>query len=75
MIVIFKFEKIWYAKKNIAVEYVGHPFLDIWKKKLTEKQIKLLEDALEKLNKNESRYKNRRDSRIFTPQIPYATCG
>jgi len=40
MIVIFKFEKIWYAKKNIAVEYVGHPFLDIWQKNNTESLIR-----------------------------------
>ena len=32
MIVIFEFEKIWYQKREVNVEYVGHPFLDIWKK-------------------------------------------
>ena len=32
MFVIFDFEKKWYAKHNIDVEYFGHPFLDIWDK-------------------------------------------
>ena len=31
MIVIFEFEKKWYNRKKIEVNYVGHPFLDIWK--------------------------------------------
>ena len=35
MIVIFEFEKKWYEKRNVEVEYVGHPFLDIWKKNET----------------------------------------
>tara|TARA_B100000614_G_scaffold133946_2_gene119240 strand:- start:5664 stop:6767 length:1104 start_codon:yes stop_codon:yes gene_type:complete len=29
MIVIFNFEVSWYKKRNLNVEYVGHPFLDI----------------------------------------------
>ena len=32
MIVIFEFEKAWYQKRNYKVKYVGHPFLDIWRK-------------------------------------------
>ena len=32
MIVIFEFEKKWYADRGIQVEYLGHPFLDIWNK-------------------------------------------
>jgi len=30
MIVIFEFEKKWYKSKKLNVNYVGHPFLDIW---------------------------------------------
>jgi len=30
MIVIFEFEKKWYKSKQLNVNYVGHPFLDIW---------------------------------------------
>jgi lipid-A-disaccharide synthase len=40
MIVIFEFEKSWYKKRNVDVEYVGHPFLDIWQKENTSKIIK-----------------------------------
>ena len=40
MIVIFEFEKKWYKKRNVDVEYVGHPFLDIWKKNQTSTIIK-----------------------------------
>ena len=40
MIVIFEFEKIWYKKRNVAVEYVGHPFLDIWNQGNTNAMIK-----------------------------------
>ena len=40
MIVIFEFEKIWYQKRNVEVEYVGHPFLDIWEKNQTNSIIK-----------------------------------
>ena len=40
MIVIFEFEKKWYQKRNVDVEYVGHPFLDIWKKGQTSSIIK-----------------------------------
>ena len=36
MMVIFEFEKIWYHKRGVNVEYVGHPFLDIWKKNQTK---------------------------------------
>ena len=32
MIVIFEFEKAWYQERLWEVKYVGHPFLDIWKK-------------------------------------------
>jgi len=39
MIVIFEFEKKWYKKRNVDVEYVGHPFLDIWNKNNTENLI------------------------------------
>ena len=31
MIVIFKFELDWYKKRGVDVEFVGHPFLDIYK--------------------------------------------
>jgi len=40
MIVIFEFEKKWYQKRELDVEYVGHPFLDIWNKGNTEYLIK-----------------------------------
>lgn len=30
-IVIFPFEKEWFAKRNVAVNFVGHPFFDEWK--------------------------------------------
>ena len=40
MIVIFEFEKKWYQKRNVEVEYVGHPFLDIWEKGQTNSIIK-----------------------------------
>ena len=40
MIVIFEFEKKWYQKRNVEVEYVGHPFLDIWEKNQTSSIIK-----------------------------------
>jgi len=40
MIVIFEFEKKWYKKRNVDVEYVGHPFLDIWEKAQTSNIIK-----------------------------------
>lgn len=33
MLVIFDFEKTWYSKRKVSVNYVGHPFLDIWKPK------------------------------------------
>ena len=36
MIVIFDFERNWYNKKNINVEYFGHPFLDVWEKNNTQ---------------------------------------
>ncbi len=39
MIVIFEFEKKWYQKRGVDVEYVGHPFLDIWNKGDTENLI------------------------------------
>ena len=39
MIVIFEFEKKWYQKRGVGVEYVGHPFLDIWNKGDTENLI------------------------------------
>ena len=32
MIVIFEFEKTWYADRGLHVDYVGHPFLDVWKR-------------------------------------------
>ena len=32
MIVIFEFEYLWYKKRGVAVEFVGHPFLDIYNK-------------------------------------------
>ncbi len=47
MIVIFSFEKDWYAKRSISAEFVGHPFLDIYKninKKETRLKLKLLEN-------------------------------
>lgn len=31
MIVIFSFEKDWYAKRGVCSQFVGHPFLDIYK--------------------------------------------
>ena len=31
MIVIFSFEKDWYAKREVCSQFVGHPFLDIYK--------------------------------------------
>ena len=40
MIVIFEFEKKWYQKRSVDVEYVGHPFLDIWEKGKTSAMIK-----------------------------------
>ena len=40
MIVIFEFEKNWYKKRGLEVEYLGHPFLDIWNKGKTESVIK-----------------------------------
>jgi lipid-A-disaccharide synthase len=30
ILVIFEFEKRWYADRKVNVNYVGHPFLDIW---------------------------------------------
>mgnify|MGYP001263959576 CR=1 FL=1 len=39
MIVIFEFEKKWYKKRGVDVEYVGHPFLDIWNKDNTSNLI------------------------------------
>ena len=39
MIVIFEFEKIWYQKRGVDAEYVGHPFLDIWDKNKTDNLI------------------------------------
>ena len=30
MLVIFPFEKNWYEKRNISVEFVGHPIFDEW---------------------------------------------
>ena len=32
MIVIFEFEKDWYAKRGVKTKFFGHPFLDIWNK-------------------------------------------
>ena len=31
MIVIFDFEKKWYKDRGMNTNYVGHPFLDVWK--------------------------------------------
>ena len=31
MIVIFSFEKDWYTKRGVCSQFVGHPFLDIYK--------------------------------------------
>ena len=31
MIVIFSFEKDWYARRGVCSQFVGHPFLDIYK--------------------------------------------
>tara|TARA_Y100001970_G_scaffold63393_1_gene81192 strand:+ start:13672 stop:14775 length:1104 start_codon:yes stop_codon:yes gene_type:complete len=45
MIVIFEFEKKWYQKRGVNVEYVGHPFLDIWEKNQTD-------DIIQKYNIN-----------------------
>jgi lipid-A-disaccharide synthase len=30
ILVIFPFEKIWYAERGVNVEWVGHPYLDEW---------------------------------------------
>ena len=32
MIVIFEFEKDWYADRGVKTQFFGHPFLDIWHK-------------------------------------------
>ena len=32
MIVIFEFEKDWYADRGVKAQFFGHPFLDIWHK-------------------------------------------
>ena len=39
MIVIFEFEKNWYAERGIKTQFFGHPFLDIWDKDNTEQFI------------------------------------
>ncbi|MBC8311921.1 MAG: lipid-A-disaccharide synthase [Candidatus Marinimicrobia bacterium] len=31
MLVIFPFEKKWYAERGVDVEWVGHPYLEAWK--------------------------------------------
>ena len=31
MLVIFPFEKEWYAERGVNVEWVGHPYVDEWK--------------------------------------------
>lgn len=38
MIVIFNFEKEWYKKRGVSVEFVGHPFLDIYEDSFNKKQ-------------------------------------
>lgn len=32
LLVIFPFEKDWYERRDVKVEFVGHPMLDVWKK-------------------------------------------
>ena len=32
MIVIFEFEHLWYKKRGVDTEFVGHPFLDVYSK-------------------------------------------
>tara|TARA_B100000029_G_scaffold507159_1_gene591248 strand:- start:647 stop:1774 length:1128 start_codon:yes stop_codon:yes gene_type:complete len=40
MIVIFEFEKKWYAEKGLKTQFFGHPFLDIWDKNNNQHFIK-----------------------------------
>ena len=47
MIVIFDFEKKWYQKRGVDVEFVGHPFLDIYNnpsRELAKKELGLEEN-------------------------------
>ena len=40
MLVIFPFEKKWYAERGVDVEWVGHPYIEEWKPSSTKSELK-----------------------------------
>ena len=49
MLVIFKFEKMWYKERGLNVKYVGHPFFDQWEptqKRIMQNLLKISKDKL-----------------------------
>ncbi|MBM3403478.1 MAG: lipid-A-disaccharide synthase [Bacteroidetes bacterium] len=40
MIVILPFEKEFFSRHNVPVEYVGHPLLDVFRKEVNEEEVK-----------------------------------
>ena len=42
MIVVFPFEKDWYAKRNFFVNYFGHPLIDLYKNKVKKEPSKTI---------------------------------
>ena len=37
MLVIFPFEELYYRERGVNATYIGHPFLDTWKKQDKDK--------------------------------------